>query len=39
MRINALASARCQHYLGDMGVSLQVWVRAMETPHDRLSTS
>jgi len=29
-------SARCQHYLGDMGVSLQVWVRAMETPHDRL---
>jgi hypothetical protein len=29
-------SARCQRYLGDMGVSLQVWVRAMETPHDRL---
>jgi hypothetical protein len=29
-------SARCQHYLGDMGVSLQVWVHAMETPHDRL---
>jgi hypothetical protein len=25
-------SARCQRYLGDMGVSLQVWVHAMETP-------
>jgi hypothetical protein len=29
-------SARCQRYLDDMGVSLQVWVHAMETPHDRL---
>jgi hypothetical protein len=29
-------SARCQRYLNDMGVSLQVWVHAMETPHDRL---
>jgi hypothetical protein len=29
-------SARCQRYLADMGVSLQVWVHAMETPHDRL---
>ena len=29
-------SARCQRYLGDMGVSLRVWVHAMETPHDRL---
>jgi hypothetical protein len=29
-------SARCQRYLGDMGVSLQVWVHAMETTHDRL---
>ena len=29
-------SARCQRFLGDMGVSLQVWVHAMETPHDRL---
>jgi hypothetical protein len=29
-------SARCQRYLGDMGVSLQVWVHAMETPHERL---
>jgi len=29
-------SARCQRYLGDMGVSLQVWVHAMETPNDRL---
>jgi hypothetical protein len=29
-------SARRQRYLGDMGVSLRVWVHAMETPHDRL---
>jgi hypothetical protein len=29
-------SARCQRYLGDMGVSTEVWVHAMETPHDRL---
>jgi hypothetical protein len=29
-------SARCQRYLGDMGVSLQVWVHAMETPYDKL---
>jgi hypothetical protein len=29
-------SARCQRYLGEMGISLQVWVHAMETPHDRL---
>jgi hypothetical protein len=29
-------SARCQRYLGDMGVSLQVWVHAMETPHEKL---
>jgi hypothetical protein len=29
-------SARCQRYLGDMGVNLQVWVHAMETPHDKL---
>ena len=29
-------SARCERYLGEMGVSLQVWVHAMETPHDRL---
>jgi len=29
-------SARCQRYLDDMGVSLQVWVPAMETPHDTL---
>jgi hypothetical protein len=29
-------SARCQRFLGDMGVSLQVWVHAMETPHDKL---
>jgi hypothetical protein len=29
-------SARCQRYLAEMGVDLQVWVHAMETPHDRL---
>src|SRR5260221_6839420 len=29
-------SARCQRYLGDMGVSLQVLGHAMETPHDRM---
>lgn len=29
-------SALCQRYLGDMGISLQVWVHAMETPHDKL---
>jgi hypothetical protein len=29
-------SARCQRYLGDMGVNLQVWVHAMETPRDKL---
>jgi hypothetical protein len=28
--------ARCQRYLGDMGISLQAWVHAMETPHDKL---
>jgi hypothetical protein len=29
-------SARCQRYLGDMGINLQVWVHAMETPKDKL---
>jgi hypothetical protein len=29
-------SARCQRYLGDMGVSLQMWVHAMETPKEKL---
>ena len=29
-------SARCQRYLRDMGINLQVWVHAMETPHDKL---
>ncbi len=29
-------SARCQRHLGDMGINLQVWVHAMETPHDKL---
>jgi hypothetical protein len=36
MSIAQNISARCQRYLADMGVSLQVWVHAMETPHDRL---
>jgi hypothetical protein len=29
-------SARCQRYLGDMGVNLQMWVHAMETPKEKL---
>src|SRR6202795_524658 len=29
-------SARCQRYLAEMGVNLQVWVHAMETPPDKL---
>ena len=29
-------SARCQRFLADMGINLQVWVHAMETPKDRL---
>ncbi len=29
-------SARCQRYLGEMGISLQVWIHAMETPKDKL---
>jgi hypothetical protein len=29
-------SARCQRYLSEMGIDLQVWVHAMETPKDRL---
>jgi hypothetical protein len=29
-------SAECQRYLRDMGVDLQVWVHAMETPKDQL---
>jgi hypothetical protein len=36
MSIAQNISARCQRYLGDMGISLQVWVHAMETPHDKL---
>jgi hypothetical protein len=31
-------SAECQRYLGEMGVDLQVWVHAMETPKERLYT-
>jgi hypothetical protein len=29
-------SAQCQRYLSEMGISLEVWVHAMETPKDRL---
>src|ERR1700733_4007001 len=36
MSIGQTISARCERFLADMGVSLQVWVHAMETPHDRL---
>jgi hypothetical protein len=36
MNIAQNISARCQRYLGDMGINLQVWVHAMETPHDKL---
>ncbi|KRR28611.1 hypothetical protein [Bradyrhizobium retamae] len=36
MNVAQNVSARCQRYLGDMGVNLQVWVHAMETPHDKL---
>ncbi|WP_291690731.1 hypothetical protein [Bradyrhizobium sp.] len=36
MSLAQKVSARCQRYLGDMGVDLQVWIHAMETPHDKL---
>ena len=36
MNLAQKISARCQRYLGDMGVSLQVWVHAMETPNNKL---
>ena len=29
-------SASCQRYLREMGIDLQVWTHAMETPHDKL---
>ncbi|MGB8399679.1 hypothetical protein [Bradyrhizobium sp.] len=29
-------SARCQRYLANMGISPEVWLHAMETPHDKL---
>jgi hypothetical protein len=29
-------AAECQRYLRDMGVDLEVWMRAMETPRDAL---
>ena len=36
MNVAQNISARCQRYLGDMGINLQVWLHAMETPHDKL---
>src|SRR5450755_2308412 len=36
MKVAQSISARCQRYLADMGVNLQVWVHAMETPPDKL---
>jgi hypothetical protein len=36
MNVAQNISARCQRYLADMGVNLQVWLHAMETPHDKL---
>jgi hypothetical protein len=36
MNVAQNISARCQRYLADMGVNLQVWVHAMETPPDKL---
>lgn len=36
MSIAQRASAQCLAYLVEMGVNPRVWVRAMETPHDRL---
>jgi hypothetical protein len=36
MEVAQRISARCERYLGDMGVNLQVWVHAMETPQDKL---
>jgi len=36
MSIVQTISARCERYLGEMGVDVRVWVHAMETPHDKL---
>jgi hypothetical protein len=36
MNVAQNISAKCQRYLADMGVNLQVWVHAMETPHEKL---
>jgi len=36
MSLGQSISARCQRYLLEMGINPQVWIRAMETPHDRL---
>jgi hypothetical protein len=36
MSLAQAISARCQRYLAKMDVNLQVWVHAMETPHDKL---
>lgn len=36
MNVAQTISARCERYLADMGVKLEVWMHAMETPHDKL---
>ena len=36
MSVVQTISARCERYLGEMGVDVRVWVHAMETPHDKL---
>jgi hypothetical protein len=36
MNMAQRVSALCQRYLGEMGINLQVWVHAMETPNDKL---
>jgi len=36
MSIVQTISARCERYLGEMGVDVRVWMHAMETPHDKL---
>jgi hypothetical protein len=36
MSLAQKVSARCERYLLEMGVNLQAWVHAMETPHDKL---
>jgi hypothetical protein len=36
MSIVQTISARCERYLGEMGVDIRVWMHAMETPHGKL---